>query len=260
MFLLSFWFQNKWLFFYTSLFYNAINSNYSFSINSDSIKHILWSFCDCTAQSYFDHMYHQSTYYQSTWCLRLCAHPNLPHAGVLRSKIFSGYDIPSANESYTKTDLQSHLIRLWGLQPAFPTCSWSSGITIKTDEVHEGCYDSPSSGQVYTRLSENAKAVRAGQTRNPPCPISTRWAPANILGPQSSLSSSAPQTSSTTPYTQGEQAPASLPLNQTTGIASCSIPSIFFPVPHHIFAQGERARNPSKPPCSQSWFYCTLGM
>ena len=41
-------------------------------------------------------MYHQSIYYQSIWCLRLCAHPNLPGAGALRSKIFAGYDIPSA--------------------------------------------------------------------------------------------------------------------------------------------------------------------
>lgn len=45
--LLSFWFQNNWLFSYTSLFYNATNSNHSFSINGDSINHILRSFWDC---------------------------------------------------------------------------------------------------------------------------------------------------------------------------------------------------------------------
>lgn len=52
--------------------------------------------------------------------------------------------------------------------------------------------------------------------------------------------------------------PACLPLNQTSGTSSCSIPPISLPVPHHTSAKEERARNPSKLPCAESRFHCTL--
>lgn len=215
-------------------------------MKSDSTKPILWSFCDCTAQSYFEHVYHQSICSQPLWCLRLCAHLNLPGAGALRSKIFSGYDILSANISCTKTDLHSRLTRFCkdSRQPFLPTCPWSSGNTTKRDEVCEdvttaGAHPQDKCTPDYLRTQEQSEQARP-EIHLAPFPadgsLPTSWG---------SLSASAPQTSSTTPHAQGEQAPASLPLNQTTGISSRSIPSISCLCPTTPLPQGTRQGTPA---------------
>lgn len=106
--------------FFFFVFYNLISSNYS-SPWTVTASNTFWglsmalllnhTLIKCTINPYSNNPY--------------SAHLNLSSAGALRSKILSGYDIPSVYTS-TKTDLHLHFIKLWGLQISFLPCSQSS--------------------------------------------------------------------------------------------------------------------------------------